>query len=477
MDLRQKVILGLRWSAGARFLSQLLTWTITIIVMRLLTPEDYGLMAMAGIFVGYLAMLNELGLGAAVIQTHDLDETSLRAVFAFLLIISFSLFLFLFLVAPFIAAFFNEQRVVPIIRVLSTQFIVTSFAIIPQSLLQREMYFKKTSIVDFASAMAGSVTTLMLALNGWGVWSLVWGTMAINVCRTAGLNFFSPYLRVPRLSFKGMGQILSFGGYVTINRTLWFFFTQVDILIVGKLLGKELLGVYSVAMNLASLPMEKVSGLINQVAFSAFSRIQTDHQKVGSYFLKEVRVMSFFAFPVLWGISSIAPELVASLLGDKWHLSTVPLQLLCVVIPIRMIANLMNPAVMAIGRPDISFFNILSASVAIPIGIMIGVHWGLLGVCLAWVIVFPLVFLYNLSRVVTVLRIRLLDVLSTMARPALAASTMYASIMAFKMLFGTNVESIVNLVLLIIGGAMVYGGMVITFHRHGCREVLGLIRV
>ena len=364
----------------------------------------------------------------------------------------------------------------PIVRLLSIQFIMMPLAIIPQSLLTREMDFKKMSIVEFIAVLSGSGVTLWLALKGWGVWSLVWGSMTIIIIRTVGLNVVSPYLHIPIFSIKGMAQTITFGGYVTTSRILWFFYTKADIFIIGRLLGKEMLGFYSVAMNLASLPMEKVSGIINRVAFPAFSSIQNDSQKAASHFLKSVRIMSFLAFPVLWGISSIAPELVAILLGDKWNLAVVPFQLLSLVIPIRMISGFMSPATMGLGRPDIDFFNLLFASVVMPIGIIIGIHWGLLGVSLAWVILYPLVFLRFLSRVVRVLEIRTLDVLKAMVRPVLLAFVMYVTIIGIKMLFGTDVKSIGHLALLIIGGSMVYIGLIISFNRDGFREVLGLMR-
>jgi O-antigen/teichoic acid export membrane protein len=433
-------------------------------------------MAMAGLFVYFLATLNELGLGAALVQKHQIDETTLRQVFGFLLLINFCLFLFVLSVAPLIAGFFNEERIIPIIRLLSIQFVLSSFTIIPQSILTREMDFKKISVVDFVSAIAGSVVTLILAMIGMGVWSLVWGSVAISVGRTIAFNVILPFLHLPRFSFRNMAQSISFGSYVTIERILWFFYSRSDTFIIGKVLGNELLGFYSVSMDLASLPMEKVSGLINQVAFPAFSRIQTDTEKVKSHFLKAVRMVSFFAFPVLWGMSSIAPELIAVLLGDKWRLAAMPFQLLSLIIPIRMVSGLMPPAVIGLGRPDVSFLNVLVASLVMPVVILIGSNWGIVGVSLAWVIFYPLVVLINLIRVMPVLGVKVLDVLLAMARPALSSFTMYIAIMVMRVTFATEIGSIAHLVLLIIGGAIVYGGMLLTLDRHGCREVVGLMR-
>ena len=374
------------------------------------------------------------------------------------------------------AIFFNEQRVVPLIRFLSIIFIMSPFSLVPSALLEREMRFRKKAIIDFISTMTGSVTTLILALSGCGVWSLAWGELSINVSRVIGLNLFCSRLRTPNFGFKGIKEIIPFSGYMTIYRILWFIFNQADIFFVGKLLGKRLLGFYSVAMNLATLPMEKISVVFNQVALSAFARIQTDRVKVASHFLKAIRVVSFMSFPSTWGISCIAPELVAVLLGDKWQMVALPLQLLTVVVPLRMIANLMDPAVIGIGRPDISLFNVLLASVLVPLGVIIGVHWGIVGVCIAWVIAFPLVFLGNLWRVSKVLGVRPSDVLSAMAGPALAGAVMAACVMAVKVIFGTNPKSIAHLALLITIGVMSCGIMVLVANRKGYHEVLELIR-
>jgi O-antigen/teichoic acid export membrane protein len=433
-------------------------------------------MALAWVFVAFLTLLNELGLGAALIQKQDVDKNTLRRIFGVLLLVCFCFFLFLVSAAPLIGSFFKEERIAPIIRLLSLQFLVMAFGIIPQSLVARKMDFKNISIVDLISAIAGSVTTLILAMSRFGVWSLAWGSIAIAVVKTVGLNFICPYIPIPSFSFKGLGQHLSFSGYVTINRVLWYFFIQADILIIGKLLGKELLGAYSVAMNLASLPMQKASGIINQVAFPAFSSIQNDSQKVASSSIKAVRILSFFVFPVLWGISSVAPELVSTLLGGKWYRATTPCQLISLVIPLRMIINVLDPAVMGLGRPDISFSIILFSSIVMPFAILIGTYWGLAGISLAWVIFFPLVFLYNLSRLVPVLGIRVFEVLEAMARPALGALIMYIIILLTRMFFATDVKSIAHLLLLIIVGALVYIGVIITIHQKGLNEVIDLLR-
>ena len=476
MALKQKVISGLRWSVAAKLLSQLVMWGITIIVIRLLTPKDYGLMSMSFIFLSYLSMINELGLGSALIQTRDLKRSSLQQIYGILIIVNLFLFFLALSIAPSVGIFFSEPQIVPIIHVLSVQFVVMPFTVIPQSLLDREMRFKEKSVVDFISGIVGSLTTLIFALNNGGVYSLVWGYLSTLIVRTVGINIICPFPHFPLFSLKGMRKFMSFGGFLTLSRTLWSLYTRADFLIIGKLLGKDSLGFYSVALTLASLPMEKVSGSINQVALPAFANIQTDTQQVASHFLKAVRTMSLISFPVLWGLSSVSKEVTNVLLGTNWTLSIVPLQVLSLVIPIRMISSLVGPLLQGLGRADVQFAYVLLAAVTVPIGILIGSFWGLFGVSAAWALVFPIVFVFTMSRVTSILKVKLANVLLAMAKPIIAAFTMYIAVIAVRTIFSFNTGSVFELIVLIITGSIVYCAVVLTIDRQGFLGVFELLR-
>ena len=191
--LRESVLASLRWVAGARLFSQVFTWAITIYVIRILSPGDYGLMGIATIFIAFLRMLNELGLGAALVQKEQMTLRMQRQIFGLVLVVNVGISLLLYTTAPAIASFYEETRLTPIIRLLSTQFFIMSFLVVPKSQLERNIDLKRVSIVDFVAAALSSVLTLVLALNGFGVWSLVWGTMVTVIVRTVGMNFASPF--------------------------------------------------------------------------------------------------------------------------------------------------------------------------------------------------------------------------------------------------------------------------------------------
>ncbi len=477
MTLRSQALSGFRWTASVRLASQLITWGITLMVIRLLSPADYGLLAMATVFVSFLTMFSELGLGAAVVQKAEVDEPLLRRVFGIVLVIHFSLAILLLLAAPLIASFYDEPRVIPVVRVLSLQFVLAGFAVIPDAQLQRKMEFRNRSLLDLSNAVLASLTTLALALSGAGVWALVAGALLSQLGKTIGLNWMSPFLRWPDFSLTGMRSLLRFGGHFTAIQVFWMFLSQVDILICAKWLGNEVLGFYSVAMHLASLPSQRLSGLVNQVAFPTFSRMQDDIKKVRESVLMGVRVLSFFAFPVLWGMSSIAPEIVDVILGAKWAASTMPLQLLALIIPLRMVANFVATALQGIGRSDIVLRNVIWASLITPPAFLIGVSgWGLLGLCVAWLLASPLVFLQSMVRGLPVFGLRLGQLATSLLPAAAASSGMYVAVTAMRLSLTGEQTGVLRLLILLGVGGVSYAVMSCGFNRHGMREVLGLLR-
>lgn len=475
MSLRQKVLSGLIWTGGTRFLGQILTWAITVVVIRLLSPSDYGLLAMATVFVNFLILMSEAGLGAALVQAPEVDNLKLQGLFGAVILVHSTLFVLLVAAAPAIARFFEEDHLVSIIRVLALQLLTGMFAVIPSALLTRTLDFRRLSIINVAGVMCGSLTTLGLALSGYGVWALVIGSLIAQVWNAVAVNVLSPFLKWPDFSLRGTRSLVAFAGQLTAARALWFVYSQADIFIAGKLLGKELLGFYSVSMHLASLPTQKLSGIINQVAFPAFAQSQDNPAAVSQYLLKALRMLGFVAFPVLWGISSIAPEIVAVLLGPKWEAAVLPLQVLPLVMPLSMVSPFMNTAFQGIGRGGVVFMNVLTACLVMPVAFWIGAHWGLFGLCIAWVLGFPLVFIVNLWRMLPLVALRLRDIRSALAPAALTSAGMYAAVSVARYIAADRLGAPFLMVLLIGVGAASYAVLVWTANRSAVDEIAELL--
>jgi len=476
MTMRDQVMSALRWTAGARLTAQVVTWAITLVVIRILSPADYGLLAMATVFIGFLAMFSEFGLGSAVVQKPDVDLATVRRAFGVILAIHFLLAAVVLAVAPLVGRFFAEPRVVPVAQVLSVQFVFAAFAVIPDAMLQRRMEFRRRSLLDLSGAIVSSVTTLALALAGHGVWALVAGSLLRQAWKTIGINALSPFAHWPAFSLTGMRDMLTYGGHLTAAQILGFFFTQIDVAIAGRWLGKELVGFYSVAVHLASLPNQRIASIINQVAFPAFARIQHDLPAVGRHFLLGVRMLSFVAFPVLWGISSVAPEFVDVILGARWGPAALPLQVIGVVMPLRMITAFVPNVLQGVGRSDIIFWNYVWAAIITPVAFVIGVQWGLAGLCFAWLAWVPIVFVQIMSRTLPVLGLSLRQVSASIAPAGASCAVMYACVFAARIpLAGISKEGL-RLAALVLVGAMAYVAASAVLNRKGVREVRDLLR-
>lgn len=476
MSIREQAISGLKWTAGGKLAAQIITWAITLVVIRLLTPEDYGLLAMASVFVAFMLMMSEAGLTPALIQKQDLAETSLRNVFAIVIVINLGLMLLLNLLAPAIANFFGEDRLIPILQVLSLRFLLSIFGTLPSVKLYRDLKFKDLSLMHLAATILGSISTLILAFAGFGVWALVLGNLLTSFINVVTLNVIAPTHLLPNFSLLGMRSLLVYGGNITLARLLWFFFTQIDVIIVGKLLGKEMLGFYSVSMQLASLPVQRISAIVNQVAFPVFSKIQSDLDQFRQFVLKAIRILSLVAFPVLWGISSIANELVLLLFGEKWETAILPLQLLALMMPFRMIANFLPSATDALGRPDIGMKNVLLASAIMPIAFLIGSQWGLLGVALAWVTIYPIVLSINIHRMLSAMNLGFYNFVYAITPALISALGMYMVVRAINLFAGTHLSQSLMLMAMILVGIIVYFSLTLLFNRNGYNELIDLVK-
>lgn len=477
MNLKARVMSGLRWFAGMRLISQIFTWVVTIYVVRLLSPSDYGLMELAVVFISFFAMIGEMGLGVAIIQRRDLGEGELKAILGFVLVVSLLFCLLLALFAPVIAGFYSEPGLQLILWALSLIFVLSALAVVPYNILLREQEYRKVAIIDMTTAVAGSLTTLVMALNGMNVWSLVGGILMMRVTSLVGFHFARPFIHLPRFSLKGVRPIITLSWQVTAARFLWYIYAHAAAtLIIGKLLGKEMLGVYSVGLFLACLPMDKVGGIINLVALPAFASIQDDRDLVAANFLKAIRVLSVISVPVFWGMSSIATEIIGVFFGDKWLLAALPFQIIALGVPLRMVRNLMMPALVGLGRSDVNLSIEVVAVVVMTLSFYIGAYWGLAGVSLVWVVIFPLVFALNLVQMGKII-VEPWVVLKCLRWPVLAGMVMYGAVeWSRSLMMVADLSLAVRMALLIAVGAGAYVSVMLLVNRRGVGEILALVR-
>ena len=437
---------------------------MTLALYRILAPSDFGLMAICTVFVTFLSLITELGLGAALVQKKDLDIQSQRQVLGLVTIFSVSVFLLMLLLAPLVAWFYEDPRLTGLLRLLSIHFLLMIFLVIPRAQLEREIDFKRRSIVDLSGAVIGGMIQLGLAFSGYGVWSLVWGNLAIFLVQAIGINIICPIRCLPSFDFRGTKQLFSFGGYFMGSRVIWAIYTQMDVLIAGKIVTKDALGIYAIAMHLASLPMHKLMGLVNQVLFPAIARFQDDITQVENYFIKAISSMAFIVFPVLWGISSIAPEITLLVLGESKSEVILPLMILSLVTPVRML-DMTAPLFNGLGKPQIAFENLCFASVVMSLSFLVGAQWGITGLSIAWLFAFPLVLFRNMLKGLPQVGLSIKPILRSLVKPVTQSAIMYAGVVLLRPAIPLEWPLAIRLMTLIGFGATLYAGMAWWFNR------------
>lgn len=463
---KNKIISSFLWLFSGTIFIQIISWVSTIIVIRLLSPADYGLMAMTLPVLFLIQMLSSWGLGTALVQDKELNDTKIRQLFGFIILIYSSAFILIYLFAPIIASFFHEERIISLLRLLCVNLIFMALYMIPDSILFREMNFKAKTKVDVCSRLVAAIVAPVCALNSLGVWSLAIAEISYHLIRALSLNIiYKKYYKPIFSSFNECKSLIKFGMMVSGTVFFIYLFNQADKIIVGKFLGKELLGFYAVAFSLALLPKEKIMPIITQLSFSAYSMIQDDVDRIKSSLLKTIEFIALLAFPLFWGMSCVSGQFIPLILGKHWEKAIVPFEYLCIIIPLLTITPIYPTALNAIGKPLIVFKNTLIETSLLIIAIFIGIKYDLIGISVAWVCFYPIAFVIISQRSLKALNIGMKELLLCLKFPVLSSLAMSILVISTKKLLTYRINSIILLLILIVMGMAVYTSLIFIFKR------------
>lgn len=432
MLIEVKAISALKWAMVGKLVVQIMSWAGTLLVVRLLTPEDYGLMAKVSVVCGVAGTIAELGLGAAIVRSITLARDDLQKIYGISLLFSICMTTAVAAGAPLLSLLFQEPRLTWPIAGASLQIIVGATAIVPMALATRDLSFRHLAKIEIATGVTSIAVTLLLALLGAGVWSLVLGNLFGAIVRSAALLMFGERVW-PLFSLRGIGEQLKFGLTLVSNRVSYLVVVQSDILIGSAFLSTTEIGQYFVALQLATLPMSKVMGTVNEIMLPAVAGQQREPPRVRQSVLKSIGLMSLVAFPMLWGISAVAPELVRVLFGPKWLQAVPALTILPLIIPIRMVSTILFTTSLALGNRQLDLRNTIINFILIPTGFFVGAHWGLVGLSSAWLVSVPLAYAVTLPAVLRLIGVRARDVIAEVSPPAVAAAVMYAAVATLRL--------------------------------------------
>jgi lipopolysaccharide exporter len=383
-SLHQKTIKSGFWSFASRISTRGLDLVKLIIVARLLSPNDFGLLGIALLTMAIFQVFTQTGFKESIIQNKNNITAHLNTAWTTLILRGIIIYLIIFISAPFVATFFNEPRAELIIQVIGITIILEGLQNIAIVLLRKELEFQKQFILDLGRTLPSFILTVSLAIILKNVWALVYGSLIGGV----GMLFISylvhPYR--PKLEFnkEKAKEMFTFGKWILFSSVIVFILTQGDDVFVGRILGVTALGFYQLAYQISNMPATEITQVISQVTFPAYSKIQDNIKGLRSAYLKVLKLTAFISFPVAGMIFVFAPDFVNIFLGEKW-LPMVPAMYALVWWGIiRGLVGTMSPVFLAIGKPKIvttmQFFQVILLIILI---YPLTIHWNILGTSIA----------------------------------------------------------------------------------------------
>jgi O-antigen/teichoic acid export membrane protein len=476
MTIEHQFSSGLRWVAAGRFGSQIISWGGTVIVMRLLAPQDYGLAAICTAIMSIVAMAAEFGIGAGLVQASRLEPRQLRSVFGAALLFSLAAAAVVAAAAPLLAWFFKAPEAERLIQASALQLVLAPLATMSDANLRRELRFRTSSIIDFISIIAATSATVLLAWHGSGVWALVVGPLVGAVVRVLLLNLLVPQRLWPSFDLRPARTLIGFGFKVALSRIASYVFGQSDVLIAGRLLSKTALGEYAVAMHLAMLPVAKAMSIVNQVAYPVIAQLNRDGGSIQPVLLRGLRLFSYVVMPVLWGLAAVSPWLVPTLLGPNWEGAVLPLQIVALALPLRLLSVLLSSVIQGLGHAGLDLRNSVTGIFVLPCCFGVGAQFGSTGLALAWLVGLPILITLNLRRSQQVLGIGLSDALRALSKPLALCAAMAICVSVTGWWTAAHWGAWPALLAAIAAGAISYLGLLWTLDRDSVHQLLRLVR-
>lgn len=328
-ELKDKTVKGVIWSAVDRFSAKGIHFVFSLLIARLLMPEDYGVIAMLGIFLGVSQTFIDSGFGTALIRKIDRTDTDFSTVFYFNTVVAVLFYLSLFFAAPAIADFYNIELLVPVTRIVALTLPIGALSGIHNAKLSIAIDFKSRAKISIVSSLLTGSVGLWMAYSGYGVWALVMQTVFASVIRTVMLWIIVRWYPKMVFSWKSFKELFTFGSKLLASGLLDTIYNNIYPLVIGKVFSPSVLGVYGKAKALAEFPSSNITGVLQNVTFPVLSTIQNNEGRLSDAYKRLIKISAFVIFPLMLGLSAVADPFIRIVLTDKWESAIYLLQIVC----------------------------------------------------------------------------------------------------------------------------------------------------
>lgn len=367
-SIKEKTVSGLFWKFAESVGNQLLSLLISVILARILMPEDYGIIAIVMVFISFFQVLVVNGLGSPLIQKKDADDIDFSTIFYTSILLGLFVYVLIYLGAPYVACFYNSEILTPVLRVMGLSVIITSFNAIQHAYVSRHMLFKKFFFSTLIGRVCAGLLGIYLAYNGYGVWALVVQSLMSTFTDMIVLYVTVRWKPLFVFSVERLKSLWSFGWKIILAASINEIYQDIRTLLIGKVYTKSDLSYFNQGKNIPELLVNNINKSIVTVVFPAIATVQDNESAVKTFVRRGSKVSSFILFPLLIGLALVAEPLVKLVLTEKW-LPCVPyMQIMCLTNCLTPISSISQQAIKAVGRSDITLYQeLIKKSVGIAI--------------------------------------------------------------------------------------------------------------
>lgn len=427
-----RAIRGLRWVATGRVVTQAVTWSMTIVTVRFLHPEDYGVIATAGLFTVLAMLLLDGGFGILLVTQRDLTSRAQGAIMTATLLTASILALLIAVLAPIGSWFFRSEELAAVLLVSAIYMPLAALAVVPAALLTRSMQFRPIAISQTVASIVQGGVSLALAVAGVGYWALIVGNFVGTALRVLLLWRALDTRVVPNLDLGLVRPLLRSSGHVVGSRMTYFVANDFDAFLVSRIGGMTMAGPYSLAKQLCHSALDQMSAVVNQVLVPVFAN-KTDRAAQLSGMVQVIAMTSALMFPMFWMLGVVSRVILPLVFGDRWEGLIVPFVAFALILPLRCVYAFLDTAVMSTGRTGTTFRNMLVWAVIMMPLLLAGALIDIRYVGVVWTIGFPLVFLVAIRRISVALSVKMSTLLRSMVAPILCAGCGCLAMLAVRM--------------------------------------------
>ncbi|MGE0581105.1 MAG: lipopolysaccharide biosynthesis protein [Steroidobacteraceae bacterium] len=475
-ELDRSLFRGIAWTAVFRWATQLVSWVATLYAVRRLDPGDYGLVAMAMVPVGLVRMVEDFGFESVLVQDRSLTTAETARLAGLLLLAGAAIALLLGLASVPVAHFFSEPGVVALVCALAPLIVLDAAQVLPRARLQIDLHYGTLAAIG---ALQGCVTAATLATCAWlglGHWALVLNTLAGAVAATLALLWLRPYRPARPAGLRALLRPILAGWRVLVSRAGWYTYTNADQAVIGRLLGKEVLGTYSFALTFSTLPIQEVTSVVSKVVPGVFSAVQRSPESLRRYFLMLTELVAYLAFPAAAGLALVADSLIHVVLGTKWVAAIEPLRILCLYAAGYAAQLLSSHVLMWTGQFRANMWLTLLSAAGLPLAFWLGASQGVAGVAWAWAIAFPLFSLPGLIMALRTAKTPFAAFLGALAPAASGCLVMGAAVELLRRFGPFAFDSLAGLSAQILVGVVVYAASMWLLYAARLRTLAGAMR-